>query len=35
LLVFSGCFRRPTGDLRLQLSRRTDHVETVAPPYVC
>jgi len=23
-----GCFTRPTGDLGLQLNRRTDHVET-------
>ena len=30
--VCSGCFRRPTGDLRLQLIRRTDHVEAMAPP---
>ena len=33
--VAPGCFRRPTGNLRLQLSRRTDHVETRSPPYVC
>jgi hypothetical protein len=32
--IGSGCFRRPTGDLRLQLTRRTDHVEAMAPPYV-
>jgi hypothetical protein len=32
---FPGCFTRPTGDLDLQLSRRTDHVETWSPPYVC
>ena len=29
-----GCFTRPTGDLGLQLFRRTDHVETRSPPYV-
>src|SRR4029450_10293462 len=29
-----GGFTRPTGDLDLQLSRRTDHVETWSPPYV-
>jgi GNAT superfamily N-acetyltransferase len=29
-----GGFTRPTGDLGLQLSRRTDHVETWSPPYV-
>jgi hypothetical protein len=29
-----GCFTRPTGDLDLQLCRRTDHVETWSPPYV-
>jgi hypothetical protein len=33
--VGPGCFTRPTGDLDLQLSRRTDHVETWSPPYVC
>jgi hypothetical protein len=27
-----GCFTRPTGDLGLQLFRRTDHVETRSPP---
>ena len=27
-----GCFTRPTGDLGLQLIRRTDHVETRSPP---
>ena len=27
-----GCFTRPTGDLGLQLLRRTDHVETRSPP---
>jgi hypothetical protein len=32
--VGPGCFTRPTGDLGLQLSRRTDHVETWSPPYV-
>ena len=32
--VVPGCFTRPTGDLGLQLSRRTDHVETRSPPYV-
>src|SRR6188472_2364885 len=32
--IGSGCFTRPTGDLRLQLCRRADHVETMAPPYV-
>ena len=30
-----GGFTRPTGDLGLQLGRRTDHVETWSPPYVC
>src|SRR5688500_19058935 len=30
-----GGFTRPTGDLGLQLYRRTDHVETRSPPYVC
>jgi hypothetical protein len=30
-----GGFTRPTGDLGLQLCRRTDHVETRSPPYVC
>ena len=34
LALCPGCFRRPTGDLRLQLCRRTDHVETWSPPYV-
>ena len=34
LRLVSGCFTRPTGDLGLQLCRRTDHVETMAPPYV-
>ena len=34
LRVFPGCFTRPTGDLGLQLCRRTDHVETWSPPYV-
>ena len=32
---FPGGFTRPTGDLGLQLYRRTDHVETRSPPYVC
>ena len=32
--IGSGCFTRPTGDLGLQLTRRTDHVEAMAPPYV-
>src|SRR5436190_8535692 len=32
--VFAGGFTRPTGDLGLQLCRRTDHVETRSPPYV-
>src|SRR5215216_6580028 len=32
--VCPGCFTRPTGDLGLQLSRRTNHVETWSPPYV-
>jgi hypothetical protein len=31
---FPGGFTRPTGDLGLQLYRRTDHVETRSPPYV-
>src|SRR5207302_3782690 len=31
----AGGFTRPTGDLGLQLCRRTDHVETRSPPYVC
>ena len=31
---FPGGFTRPTGDLGLQLYRRTDHVETWSPPYV-
>ena len=30
--VVPGCFTRPTGDLGLQLFRRTDHVETRSPP---
>ena len=30
--VVPGCFTRPTGDLGLQLIRRTDHVETRSPP---
>jgi hypothetical protein len=30
----AGGFTRPTGDLGLQLCRRTDHVETRSPPYV-
>jgi hypothetical protein len=30
--VCPGCFTRPTGDLGLQLFRRTDHVETRSPP---
>jgi hypothetical protein len=34
LRLVSGCLTRPTGDLGLQLCRRTDHVETMAPPYV-
>ena len=29
-----GGLTRPTGDLGLQLDRRTDHVETWSPPYV-
>jgi hypothetical protein len=33
--VVPGGFTRPTGDLGLQLCRRTDHVETRSPPYVC
>jgi mycothiol synthase len=33
--LFPGGFTRPTGDLGLQLDRRTDHVETWSPPYVC
>ena len=32
---FPGFLTRPTGVLDLQLSRRTDHVETWSPPYVC
>src|SRR5436190_19885830 len=32
--VDSRCLTRPTGDLGLQLGRRTDHVETWSPPYV-
>jgi site-specific DNA recombinase len=32
--IGAGCFTRPTGDLGLQLCRRTDHVETRSPPYV-
>ena len=32
--IGSGCFTRPTGDLGLQLTRRADHVEAMAPPYV-
>ena len=31
----AGGFTRPTGDLGSQLCRRTDHVETWTPPYVC
>ena len=31
---FPGFLTRPTGVLDLQLSRRTDHVETWSPPYV-
>ena len=34
LALFAGGFTRPTGDLGLQLCRRTDHVETRSPPYV-
>ncbi len=30
--VVPGCFTRPTGDLGLQLIRRTDHVEARSPP---
>src|SRR5215207_8131743 len=30
--VVPGCFTRPTGDLGLQLLRRTDHVEAWSPP---
>jgi hypothetical protein len=32
--IVPGGLTRPTGDLGLQLSRRTDHVETWSPPYV-
>ena len=32
--IGSGGFTRPTGDLGLQLNRRTNHVEAMAPPYV-
>jgi hypothetical protein len=32
--VDPGGLTRPTGDLGLQLDRRTDHVETWSPPYV-
>ncbi len=32
--LFPGGFTRPTGDLGLQLFRRTDHVETRSPPGV-
>jgi hypothetical protein len=32
--IVAGGFTRPTGDLGLQLCRRTDHVETRSPPYV-
>jgi hypothetical protein len=32
--IVPGGLTRPTGDLDLQLSRRTDHVETWSPPYV-